>query len=239
MRFTLLGLSAFKDPSPPAKEGPTMRFTPAKTAAAAAALVVSAGLFVAAPAQSQTANFENLMKVAAQADTISCPDLKKQLDKTGRVNANTTRTDLVNMANAELASKPALRAAAGGTINKVVDRAVACGLVKTGNGGNNAPAPSNRLPGVPAPARPVGTGTGTSGQPGRPDRQPSQPGHRQPGPNVLCRPGTAHEPDQRIPRAGQREPAGWLQHLSRKSLEIKASLSPPRRRPLHAAKNNL
>lgn len=158
MRFTLLGFSAFNDPSLPAKKGPTMRFTPAKTAAAAAALVVSAGLFAAAPAQSQTASFENLMKVAAQADTISCPDLKKQLDKTGRVNANTTRTDLVNMANAELASKPALRAAAGGTINKVADRAVACGLVKTGNGGNNAPAPSNRTPGVPAPARPAAPG---------------------------------------------------------------------------------
>lgn len=135
-----------------------MRFTSAKFAAAAAAVAVSAGLFAAAPAQSQTANFENLMKVAAQADSISCSDLKVQLDKTGRVNANTTRTDLVNMANAELASKPALRAAAGGTINKVADRAVACGLVKTGNGGNNAPAPSNRLPGVPAPARPSAPG---------------------------------------------------------------------------------
>ena len=113
-----------------------MRFNPAKIAAAAAAVTVSAGIFAAAPAQSQTANFENLAKVAAQADTISCPDLKKQLDKTGRVNANTTRTDLVNMANAELASKPSLRIAAGPTINKVADRAVACGLVKSGNGGN-------------------------------------------------------------------------------------------------------
>ena len=135
-----------------------MRFTPAKIAAAAAAVTVSAGIFAAAPAQSQTANYENLMKVAAQADTISCPDLKKQLDKTGRVNANTTRTDLVNMANAELASKPSLRIAAGPTINKVADRAVACGLVKSGNGGKSAPAPapapapSNRAPSAPAPA---------------------------------------------------------------------------------------
>lgn len=134
-----------------------MRFTPAKIAAAAAAVTVSAGLLTAAPAQSQTANMETLMKVAAQADSISCPDLKKQLDKTGRVNANTTRADLVNMANAELASKPALRAAAGGTINKVADRAVACGLVKTHNSGGNrapapAPAPNNRKP---APARPA------------------------------------------------------------------------------------
>lgn len=134
-----------------------MRFTPAKIAAAAAAVTVSAGLLTAAPAQSQTANMETLMKVAAQADSISCPDLKKQLDKTGRVNANTTRADLVNMANAELASKPALRAAAGGTINKVADRAVACGLVKTHNNGGNrapapAPAPNNRKP---APARPA------------------------------------------------------------------------------------
>lgn len=136
-----------------------MRFTSAKFAAAAAAVAVSAGLFAAAPAQSQTANFENLMKVAAQADSISCSDLKAQLDKTGRVNANTTRADLVNMANAELASKPSLRAAAGGTINKVADRAVACGLVKSGNGGNSAPAtaPANRTPGKPAtaPARPA------------------------------------------------------------------------------------
>ena len=135
-----------------------MRFPPAKIAAAAAAVTVSAGLLTAAPAQSQTANFENLAKVAAQADTISCPDLKKQLDKTGRVNANTTRTDLVNMANAELASKPSLRIAAGPTINKVADRAVACGLVKSGNGGKSAPAPapapapSNRTPSAPAPA---------------------------------------------------------------------------------------
>ena len=135
-----------------------MRFNPAKIAAAAAAVTVSAGIFAAAPAQSQTANYENLMKVAAQADTISCPDLKKQLDKTGRVNANTTRTDLVNMANAELASKPSLRIAAGPTINKVADRAVACGLVKSGNGGKSAPAPtpapapSNRAPSAPAPA---------------------------------------------------------------------------------------
>lgn len=137
-----------------------MRFTPAKIAAAAAAVTVSAGLLTAAPAQSQTANMENLMKVAAQADSISCPDLKKQLDKTGRVNANTTRADLVNMANAELASKPALRAAAGGTINKVADRAVACGLVKTHNtGGNRTPAPGHRAPAprpaAPAPARPA------------------------------------------------------------------------------------
>jgi len=139
-----------------------MRFTPAKIAAAAAAVTVSAGIFAAAPAQSQTANYENLMKVAAQADTISCPDLKKQLDKTGRVNANTTRADLVNMANAELASKPSLRIAAGPTINKVADRAVACGLVKSGNGGKPAPAPapapapSNRAPSAPArPATPA------------------------------------------------------------------------------------
>lgn len=136
-----------------------MRFTSAKFAAAAAAVAVSvsAGLFAAAPAQSQTANFENLMKVAAQADSISCSDLKAQLDKTGRVNANTTRADLVRMANAELASKPSLRAAAGGTINKVADRAVACGLVKSGNSGNSAPAPTNRAPGAPAkvPTRPA------------------------------------------------------------------------------------
>lgn len=136
-----------------------MRFTSAKFAAAAAAVAVSAGLFSAAPAQSQTANFENLMKVAAQADSISCSDLKVQLDKTGRVNANTTRADLVNMANAELASKPSLRAAAGGTINKVADRAVACGLVKAGNGSNSAPAqaPTKRAPGAPAkaPVRPA------------------------------------------------------------------------------------
>lgn len=137
-----------------------MRFT-SKIAAAAAAATVSAGIFAAAPAQSQTANFENLMKVAAQADTISCPDLKAQLDKTGRVNANTTRADLVNMANAELASKPSLRLAAGPTINKVADRAVACGLVKTHNtgGGNSAPAPGHRAPAprpaAPAPARPA------------------------------------------------------------------------------------
>lgn len=129
-----------------------MRFTSITIAAAAAAVAVSAGVFAATPAQSQTANFENLMKVAAQADTISCPDLKAQLDKTGRVNATTTRTDLVNMANAELASKPGLRAAAGGTINKVADRAVACGLVKSGNGGNSATAPSKRVPSAPAPA---------------------------------------------------------------------------------------
>lgn len=138
-----------------------MRFT-TKIAAAAAAVTVSAGIFAAAPAQSQTANFENLMKVAAQADTISCPDLKAQLDKTGRVNANTTRADLVNMANAELASKPSLRLAAGPTINKVADRAVACGLVKTHNTGGNrapAPAPGHRAPAprpaAPAPARPA------------------------------------------------------------------------------------
>lgn len=139
-----------------------MRFT-TKIAAAAAAVTVSAGIFAAAPAQSQTANFENLMKVAAQADTISCPDLKAQLDKTGRVNANTTRADLVNMANAELASKPSLRLAAGPTINKVADRAVACGLVKThsNGGGNSAPTPGHRAPAprpaapAPAPARPA------------------------------------------------------------------------------------
>lgn len=109
MHFSLLSFGTFNDSSLPDMEGPTMRFTPAKTAATAAALVVCAGLFAAAPAQSQTANFENLMKVAAQTDTISCPDLKKQLDKTG-------------------------------------------------SGGNNAPAPSNRTPGVPAPARPAAPG---------------------------------------------------------------------------------
>lgn len=129
-----------------------MRFT-AKIAAAAAAVTVSAGIFAAAPAQSQTANFENLAKVAAQADSISCPDLKKQLDKTGRVNANTTRADLVNMANAELASKPALRIAAAPTIEKVANRATACGLVKThNNAGNRAPAPRPAAPGNRAPA---------------------------------------------------------------------------------------
>lgn len=137
-----------------------MRITSAKFAAAAAAVAVSAGLFAAAPAQSQTANFENLMKVAAQADSISCSDLKVQLDKTGRVNANTTRADLVNMANAELAKQPShIRAAAGPTVQKVANRAVACGLVKSGNGSNSAPAqsPTNRAPGKPAtsPARPA------------------------------------------------------------------------------------
>lgn len=135
-----------------------------KIAAGAATLAVSAGIFAAAPAQSQTANFENLMKVAAQADSISCSDLKAQLDKTGRVNANTTRADLVNMANAELASKPALRIAAGPTIEKVANRATACGLVKTSNAGNRAPAPRPAAPGnrapaprpaAPAPARPA------------------------------------------------------------------------------------
>lgn len=129
-----------------------------KTTAVAAALALTAGIATATPAHSAELNMENLRKVVANADSISCPDLKKQLDKTGRVNANTTRTDLVNMANAELASKPSLRIAAGPTINKVADRAVACGLVKSGNGGKSAPAPapapapSNRAPSAPAPA---------------------------------------------------------------------------------------
>ena len=123
-----------------------------KIAAGAATLAVSAGIFAAAPAQSQTANFENLMKVAAQADSISCSDLKAQLDKTGRVNANTTRADLVNMANAELASKPALRIAAAPTIEKVANRATACGLVKTSNADNRTPAPRPAAPGNRAPA---------------------------------------------------------------------------------------
>ena len=134
----------------------------AKTTAVAAALALTAGIATATPAHSVELNMENLRKVVANADSISCPDLKKQLDKTGRVNANTTRTDLVNMANAELASKPSLRIAAGPTINKVADRAVACGLVKSGNGGKSAPAsapapaPSNRAPSAPArPATPA------------------------------------------------------------------------------------
>lgn len=129
-----------------------------KAAAAATAVVLSAGAFAATNVQAQS--MQDLMKVAAQADTISCSDLGKQLKKTGRVDANTTRQDLVNMANAELASKPALRAAAGPTINKVADRAVACGLVKPhNNGGNSAPAPGHRAPAprpaAPAPARPA------------------------------------------------------------------------------------
>ena len=136
-----------------------------KTTAVAAALALTAGIATTTPAHSAELNMENLRKVVANADSISCPDLKKQLDKTGRVNANTTRADLVKMANAELASKPLLRAAAGPTINKVANRALACGLVKANKASTPAkpapaPAPGNRTPSVPAkPSKNAGNTT--------------------------------------------------------------------------------
>lgn len=120
----------------------------AKTAAVATAAALTAGIATATPAHSAELNMSNLMKVATQADSISCADLKTQLDKTKRVTANTTRADLVKMANAELASKPLLRAAASRTINKVADRALACGLVKANNAGK--PSQGNRAAGTPA-----------------------------------------------------------------------------------------
>lgn len=120
----------------------------AKTASVAAAVALTASIATATPAHSAELNMSNLMKVATQADSIPCADLKTQLDKTKRVKPNTTRADLVKMANAELASKPLLRAAASRTINKVADRALACGLVKANNAGK--PSQGNRAPGTPA-----------------------------------------------------------------------------------------
>ncbi|QYH19403.1 hypothetical protein JKI95_09920 [Corynebacterium aquatimens] len=130
-----------------------MRFSPAKTAGTAAALIASAGLIFAAPSLAQPRNMETLMKVASQADSISCSDLQTQLKNTGRVNANTTRGDLIAMANAELAKEsPMVRSMAAPTVNKVADRAVSCGIVKANNA--SAPAPAQQAqPKQQAPAK--------------------------------------------------------------------------------------
>ncbi|UIZ91676.1 hypothetical protein JZY91_08010 [Corynebacterium sp. CNCTC7651] len=163
-----------------------MRPSLRKAAAATAALIVSSSLAFAAPAQAQERNMANLMKVATQADTIACKDLKSHLNRTGRVNSNTTRGDLVAMANAELASTPLLRMAARPTINKVADRALACKLVKSGgpskNGQGKAPSQPSKAPAKPGPSQP-GKAPAKPGpsQPGKAQPKPAQPAQEESG----------------------------------------------------------
>ncbi|WP_291314166.1 hypothetical protein [Corynebacterium sp. UBA2622] len=100
-------------------------------ATVAAGLLTAAALATQAPAAQAQTNYVELLKVVnGNVATADCTVVGAALRSTGLVNDATTRNGLVAGLNKAIGEDPALRLVAGGTVNAIGDRALACGVVK-------------------------------------------------------------------------------------------------------------
>ena len=102
------------------------------TASLVASLVTASALLTQthSPAQAQTNYAELLTVVNGNVASADCTVLGGALRGAGLVSADTTRGGLVSTLNKAVGEDPALRLVAGGTVNAIGDRALACGVVK-------------------------------------------------------------------------------------------------------------
>lgn len=110
-----------------------MRRTAAFTAAliaGSAALAPAVATADTTPANTTASYLQFAKLLNGNIATLDCNVLGTALRATGTVNAETTRSGLVENLNTTFGESTALRLATASTINTVADRALQCGVVK-------------------------------------------------------------------------------------------------------------